>query len=86
MRIINVKASHSKDKGYLGHVEVGMDGHKSTYEVTLQSDDSRNWNYSLNFAKESGSEEEIEQLEDLIEEDDDVFNALVDAVLDKVSK
>lgn len=77
--ILDAEMTHSKKDGYLGKVRFTLEGHRSSYEVALQSDNGEEWNYSLIFAKESGSEEEIEVAERRLEEDDELFDALIEA-------
>ncbi len=81
MKITILKATmeHSKEEGFLGKVHVEVDGHKSPYEVTLQSKKGREWGYALHFLEGSGREGEIEALEDFLEEDDDAFDQLIEA-------
>lgn len=79
LEITAAEMSYSKEDGYLGKVLFTLEGHRSAYEITLQSNKGREWSYSLIFAKESGIEAEIEAAEALIEEDDDLFDALVEA-------
>lgn len=80
--ILEAVMSHSKETGYLGHVRFEAEGHKTPYEMTLQSDKRLDdWNYALNFLNEPGSEEEIEAVEKAIEEDDALFDDLVEAAV-----
>jgi hypothetical protein len=84
VNILSTNMTHSEENGYLGHVQFEVDGHKKPYEMTLQSDRRLDkWNYALNFLNESGNEEEIEAVEKAIEEDDEFFDTLVEATLDK---
>jgi len=71
--------THSKEDGYVGRVEFLVAGHPNAYEITLQSKNDRDWNYSLNFANEPGKEEHILAVEKELEEDDDLFDIVVDA-------
>jgi len=83
--ILNAIMSHHPKDGYLGHVTFGVDGHKQPYELTLQSDRKPDdWNYSLHFAGEPGPEEEIDAVDRVIDEDDDVFDMLVEAAMEKL--
>ncbi|PYI52713.1 hypothetical protein DLM86_20655 [Paenibacillus flagellatus] len=76
--------THTKDDGYVGKVRFTLEGHKSAYEITLHSKKGNEWSYSLNFAAESGIEKEIEAAEERIEEDDELFDALVEAAKSKL--
>lgn len=80
--ILHAEMRYSEQEGYWGKVQFAADGHKQPYELTLQSDKRPDdWNYALNFLRESGSEEEIEQVEQAIEADDDLFDDLVEAAM-----
>ncbi|WDF49942.1 hypothetical protein PQ460_18395 [Paenibacillus sp. KACC 21273] len=70
------------DKGYIGKVELVVEGHAEPYEVTLFTKRGKEWDYSLHFLNEPGKEEEILALETLISEDDDTFDRIIDAVWD----
>jgi hypothetical protein len=78
--ILNAKMEQHADSGYVGQVQFTLESHKSTYEITFFSKKGRDWDYSLNFAQESGSEEELLAADALIEEDDELFDQLLDAV------
>jgi hypothetical protein len=84
--IISATMTQNKEDGYLGHVVFQAEGHKHAYEITLQSDKGKDWNYALNFAEESGSEEEITAVEQVIESDDDMFDMLLDAAAESLEK
>jgi len=84
IQIIDTTVSHSKEDGYIGHVMFQYEGHTAKYEITLQSKNKKEWNYSLNFAHESGKEEDILFVDEQLEEDDELFENLVDAVVSKL--
>ncbi|SDC04806.1 hypothetical protein SAMN02799630_02531 [Paenibacillus sp. UNCCL117] len=75
---------HSKEDGYLGRVIFQWQEKPTHYELTLQSKNSRDWNYSLSFAGESGSEEDFYAVEARLEEDDELFDSLVDAAMEQL--
>ncbi|MBP3961743.1 hypothetical protein [Paenibacillus lignilyticus] len=79
--IIHAAMTHDKENGYKGNVQFEVEGHKHPYEITLQLNSLRGttWDYSLLFAKEPGSEEQINAVEAAIEQDDDLFDSLIDA-------
>ncbi|WP_374015725.1 hypothetical protein ABU162_15045 [Paenibacillus thiaminolyticus] len=81
MNVTIVRADMRKDAdgSYLGHVTFQPEGLQSAYEVTLFSKKGKEWDYSLSFAGDSGSEEEILALDDRLEEDDDLFEELLEA-------
>jgi hypothetical protein len=79
-KLLHAELSYRPQEGYLGHVHFEVDGHKQPYELTLFSEGNLDeWDYSLHFLRESGSEKEIEFVEQAIEEDDDFFDQLVEA-------
>lgn len=80
MKIAIVQAAMSREEdGYRGSVLFEAEGHKCAYEVTLLSKNGSSWDYSLSFGGESGPEEEILAVERALEEDDDLFDQLIDA-------
>ncbi|MBG9792984.1 hypothetical protein ABD76_10995 [Paenibacillus dendritiformis] len=81
MNVTIVRADMKKeaDGSYLGHVAFRPEGFQSAYEVTLFSKKGKEWDYSLSFAGDSGSEEEILTLDDRLEEDDELFEELLEA-------
>ncbi|TMV48142.1 hypothetical protein FE783_19520 [Paenibacillus mesophilus] len=82
--IIDAEMVYSKEEGYLGKVRFSLEGQRSRYEITLQSKKGNEWSYSLNFTEESGIEAEIEAAEERLEEDDELFDALVEAAKAKL--
>ncbi|QYR23282.1 hypothetical protein KZ483_10385 [Paenibacillus sp. sptzw28] len=84
MKIIIIKArmTHTEADGYVGGVEFEAEGHASAYEITLQSKKGKDWSYALLFRDASGKEEDIFAVEQLIEEDDELFDRLVKAAKD----
>ncbi|MZQ87201.1 hypothetical protein GQF01_34310 [Paenibacillus sp. 5J-6] len=84
--ILKANMEHSKAEGYLGHVQFSVEGHEHPYEITLQSMRNKDdWSYALNFLSESGKEEDIEAVEELLEEDE-WFDLLVNAGLQVLDK
>lgn len=84
--IIKANMEYSKAEGYLGHVQFSVEGHEHPYEITLQSMRNKDdWSYALNFLSESGKEEDIEAVEELLEEDE-WFDLLVNAGLQALEK
>jgi len=87
--LINVLAAsmtYSKEEGYVGKVEFEVQDHKLPYEITLFSKNGKEWSYGLFFSKESGSEEDILAVEDLLEENDEWYDFLVEAAKSKLQK
>lgn len=58
------------------------EGDKSVYEITFMSKNGKDWDYSLHFTEQSGDEEELLKMDELLENDDDLYNQLLDAALD----
>ncbi|AJY77922.1 hypothetical protein VN24_21620 [Paenibacillus beijingensis] len=79
--IIQASMSYSKEDGYIGTVAFTVEGHSEPYEVALQSKKGKDWAYSLLFRHGSGKEEDILALEERLEEDDELFDRLVDAAM-----
>jgi len=83
--IKEVNVTHSEENGYVGSVIFEVTGHKTPYELTLQSKKAKDdWSYSLIFTEASGSEEQILTVEEALEEDDELFDFFVDAVKSKL--
>lgn len=86
VQIIDASMGFSKEDGYLGHVAFQVANHKFTYEITLHSKRGKEWDYALNFLNEPGREEDILVVEEAIEEDDELFDKLVEAAKSKLVK
>lgn len=78
IQVLSAQMTRSKEDGYVGRVQFMYKDHPQPYEMTLHSKHRRDWMYSLIFARESGSEEQIVELEDRLEEDDELFDFLVE--------
>jgi len=79
-KLLHAEMSYSEQDGYLGKVQFEVEGHQQPYELTLQSDKRwDDWNYSLNFMRDSGREQDIEAVEQALETDDNFFDDLVEA-------
>ncbi|AJS58798.1 hypothetical protein [Paenibacillus sp. IHBB 10380] len=74
----------NEDGHFIGHTLFSIEGYKDSYELTFFSKRGKEWDYSINFAKESGKEEDLLTIDKLIEEDDDLFDQLLDAALDSM--
>jgi hypothetical protein len=81
VEMINTQLDVSKELGYVGKVAFCVEGHKHNYEITLQSKDKKKWGYSLYFLTESGDENQLNEVDETIDEDDNLFQQFVDAVL-----
>ena len=81
VEIISAKMQKDEEKHYLGSTIFKFEDQQSLYEITFSSKRGKDWDYSLSFAKESGSEEEMLATDQMIEEDDELFDSLLDAAL-----
>ncbi|RCW50333.1 hypothetical protein [Paenibacillus prosopidis] len=86
IKVLDAAMTYSKEDGYVGKVQFGVEDHVNEYEITLHSKRGTEWGYGLFFLHESGKEEQLTALEDLIEEDDELFDFLVDAAKEKLEK
>jgi hypothetical protein len=80
VEMISTALTVSKELGYVGKVAFRVEGHKQSYEITLQSKDKKKWGYSLSFLTESGDENQLIEVDDTIDDDDALFEQFVDAV------
>jgi hypothetical protein len=80
--ILNKSVTQDEDESYRGQVIFEVEGHKQPYEVILLTKRGKMWDYSLSFANESGTEEDIFAVEKAIEEDDELFDQFIDAIDD----
>lgn len=72
----------SDEDHFIGYTIFAYEGHAEPYEITFYSKDGRNWDYSLNFADEPGLEEQFLAVDELIENNDDLFDDLLDAAIE----
>lgn len=79
VHIIHAIMGHSKEDGYVGSVHFNVEGHQQAYEIALQSKKGKDWGYGLFFLEGSGNEELLLQVEDEIEENDELFEQLIEA-------
>ncbi|MFD2614130.1 hypothetical protein [Paenibacillus gansuensis] len=87
MKIVEAHMTYNKEEGYVGQVIFELENHTHPYEITLQkSKKAKEWAYGLRFAGESGSEEELFAAEDLIEEDDELYDLLVETAKSKLEE
>ncbi|MBY9079287.1 hypothetical protein KIH86_22735 [Paenibacillus sp. HN-1] len=71
-----------EEGSYVGKTVFELEGHKAGYEINFFSKKGKDWDYSLSFADEPGSEEQFLELDARLEEDDELFDLLLDAALD----
>lgn len=81
VKIIHAHMTKSKEDGFIGAVHFEVDGHQQAYEMTLQSKRGNDWGYGLFFLSGSGNEEQLLRIEEEIEENDELFERLIEAGL-----
>lgn len=77
--ILKSGMTYTEEDGYVGFVHFEVEGHARKYEMALQSKKGRDWGYSLFFLDGSGPEDQIDQVEEQLEEDDELYFRLIDA-------
>ncbi|MWC27931.1 hypothetical protein [Paenibacillus sp. MMS18-CY102] len=82
VNVLEAGMTHSQEDGYVGFVRFEVEGHVRKYEMALQSKRGKDWGYSLLFLDGSGPEEQIEQVEEQLEEDDDLYFRLIGVARD----
>lgn len=83
LEILSAEMSRNEDNNYVGRTIFTLENHKAPYEITFFSKKGKEWEYSLSFAGEPGSEEQFLEADELLENDDDIFDQLLDAALDQ---
>jgi hypothetical protein len=83
LEIVSAEMNRKEDRSYVGRTVFTLENHKAPYEITFFSTRGTEWDYSLSFAGEPGSEEQFLETDALLENDDDIYNQLLDAALDK---
>lgn len=81
--IQRAEMSLNEDENYVGRTIFTLENHKAPYEITFFSKKGKEWEYSLSFAGEPGSEEQFLEADELLENDDELFDDLLDAALDQ---
>lgn len=85
IKIIDARMEYSKEEGYVGQVEFEVEQDNNTYEITLhKSRKAKEWGYSLHFTTKSGSEEELFAVEELIEDNDEIYDLLIETAKSKL--
>ena len=82
VEIIRAEMRREDEKSFVGSTVFKTAGDKSVYEITFMSKNGKDWDYSLHFTEQSGDEEELLKMDELLENDDDLCNQLLDAALD----
>ncbi|MNB76147.1 hypothetical protein D3C75_228060 [compost metagenome] len=82
VEIVKAELKREEDRSFIGRTVFTVEQHTFPYEITFFSKRGSEWDYSLSFAGEPGSEEQFLEVDGLLENDDDFFNQLLDAALD----
>lgn len=82
IEIIRAEMRREDEKSFVGSTVFKIEGDKSVYEITFMSKNGKDWDYSLHFTEQSGDEDELLKMDELLENDDDLYNQLLDAALD----
>ncbi|ANY71539.1 hypothetical protein BBD41_02500 [Paenibacillus ihbetae] len=82
VRIERADMKRDEEDQFVGYTVFSIDGHAASYEITFLSKNGRDWDYSLNFAAEPGLEEQFLQVDERLEEEDELFDDLLDAAID----
>lgn len=80
--VISATMRQEEDGTFLGQAVFNMEGQKSTFEISFFSKKGKEWDYSLHYAEGERIEEELLAIDELLEEDDDLFDMLLDAARD----
>ena len=86
IQILESAMTYNKEDGYVGKVQFEVAGHDNQYEIALHSKKGNEWGYGLFFLHKSGKEEQLLALEDELEENDELFDTLVEAAKAKLEK
>lgn len=71
-----------EENNFVGYAVFAMEGQASLYEITFLSKNGKDWDYSLNFAGEPGPEEHFLKVDALIEENNELFDDLLDGAIE----
>ncbi|MFD1175743.1 hypothetical protein ACFQ3W_05415 [Paenibacillus puldeungensis] len=81
LSIVEAEMHKQEDGSYIGKTVFQVESHKAGYEITFYSKKGHDWDYSLHYAGESGMEEQFIAVDARLEEDDEWFDALLNAAL-----
>jgi hypothetical protein len=84
LNVIEARMIQGKDQSYSGYVRFRTEGGHTVYELSLGSEKGDEWLYNLHFTEESGDDEEIDEVSRLIDEDDEIFDELLQSALNNV--
>ncbi|GAA0137187.1 hypothetical protein YSY43_40280 [Paenibacillus sp. YSY-4.3] len=82
LHIVEAQMQRQEDGTYIGKTIFKVASHKANYEITFFSKKGNDWDYSLHYADEPGIEEQFLFVDSRIEEDDEMFDRLLDAAWD----
>ncbi|MNW24035.1 hypothetical protein D3C74_07460 [compost metagenome] len=80
--VISATMRKEEDGSFLGQAVFKMEGQKSAFEISFFSKKGKEWDYSLHYAEGERIEEELLAIDELLAEDDDLFDMLLDAARD----
>jgi hypothetical protein len=69
---------------YSGYTRFQANQAATIYELSLASDDGKDWMYNLHFTANSGTDELMDEVSNWIDENDEAFDELLQAALDHV--
>ncbi|WP_379134322.1 hypothetical protein [Paenibacillus sp. sgz500958] len=81
LEITKAELSRNEDGSFVGRAIFSLANHQANYEITFFSKKGSEWEYSLSFSGEPGSEEQFLEVDALLETDDEIYNQLLDAVI-----
>ncbi|WP_336772180.1 hypothetical protein [Paenibacillus sp. MMO-58] len=84
VKILDASMTYTKEEGYVGRIQFEITGQPNQYEMTIHSRKRTEWGYGLFFLHESGDEDQLLAVEDMLEEDDELFDYLVNAAEEKL--
>lgn len=82
--ILDASMTYTKESGFVGKVSFEIEGQPNQYEIALHSRKMTEWGYGLFFLNESGNEEQLLAVEDMLEDNDEMFDYLVNAAKEKL--
>lgn len=80
--IVQARMEEQPDGALSGSVQFLAEGDETPYELFLRNEKGKVWDYSLHFTSESGNHDQITAVSDRIDEDDELFDQLLDAALE----
>lgn len=86
LNIVEANMHQDEEGAFLGKTIFEVEGHKAAYEITFYSKRGKEWDYSLNYASESGIEAEFLMVDGKLEEDDELFDMLLEAAEQTLAK